>query len=110
MYKYQCSKNDCGTSWNLKEGNLNGFVLTCPVCSKGRGLFSGQIQNRYEHKNKDGVEEMVIMVDGDTVKTVEEFTSRIDEFIRKHSLKVVSKDIESTGKNITCSLQYKLGN
>lgn len=42
MYKYQCSKKECGHKWELHEGNLNGFTLTCPVCGKGRGLFIEQ--------------------------------------------------------------------
>ena len=39
MYKYQCSKENCGNTWTLQEGYLNGFTLTCPYCGKGRGIF-----------------------------------------------------------------------
>ena len=45
MYKYQCSKDDCGSTWTLQEGCLNGFTLTCPYCGKGRGLFIAQFKN-----------------------------------------------------------------
>lgn len=59
MYKYQCSKKECGKTWTLEEGCLNGFTLTCPVCGKGRGIFVEQIkpgvpadENRSRTQNK----------------------------------------------------------
>lgn len=58
MYKYQCSKKECGNTWILQEGNLNGFTLTCPSCGKGRGVFVGQlkkdqdIDRDFNNKNK----------------------------------------------------------
>lgn len=45
MYKYKCSKKDCGNTWTVQEGCLNGFTLTCPACGKGRGLFEAQMKN-----------------------------------------------------------------
>jgi uncharacterized protein (DUF983 family) len=44
MYKYQCSKKECGNTWILQEGFLNGFTLTCPSCGKGRGIFVAQLK------------------------------------------------------------------
>jgi hypothetical protein len=45
MYKYQCSKKECGNTWILQEGSLNGFTLTCPACGKGRGVFMAQVKS-----------------------------------------------------------------
>lgn len=49
IYKYQCSKNDCGHTWVVTSGNLNGFVLTCPHCGKGRGIFVEQIKKENDN-------------------------------------------------------------
>lgn len=108
MYKYQCSKNDCNAAWTLREGRLNGFVLTCPVCGKGRGIFVSQSKNEGEQANNDRTEEMVITMDIDFAKSVEDFTIKIDGFVKNHSLLVLSKEIESSGRNIVCSIRYKI--
>lgn len=52
MYKYKCSKKDCGNTWTVQEGCLNGFTLTCPICGKGRGLFISQMKNNGENENE----------------------------------------------------------
>ena len=51
MYKYKCSKKDCGNIWTVQEGCLNGFTLTCPMCGKGRGIFISQMKNNGEIEN-----------------------------------------------------------
>lgn len=51
MYKYKCSKKDCGNTWTVQEGCLNGFALTCPKCGKGRGLFIAQMKNNGDNEN-----------------------------------------------------------
>lgn len=56
MYKYKCSKKDCGNIWTVQEGFLNGFTLTCPVCGKGRGLFISQMKNNNETEIEEGQE------------------------------------------------------
>jgi hypothetical protein len=110
MYKYQCSKQDCGCSWTLHEGNLNGFVLTCPVCGKGRGLFVSQSRREMDKLKNDGTEEIIISVNSSSAKTVEELNIRIEEFLTKHSLILVEKDIESKGNEVVCTLKYKMKN
>jgi uncharacterized protein (DUF983 family) len=52
MYKYKCSKKDCGNIWTVQEGCLNGFTLTCPLCGKGRGLFISQVKGAGETDGK----------------------------------------------------------
>lgn len=52
MYKYKCSKKDCGNTWTVQEGCLNGFTLTCPLCGKGRGLFVAQMKNNEEVESR----------------------------------------------------------
>jgi hypothetical protein len=52
MYKYKCSKKDCGKIWTVQEGCLNGFTLTCPICGKGRGLFISQMKNDGDNENE----------------------------------------------------------
>ncbi len=108
MYKYQCSKDDCGAVWTLREGKLNGFVLTCPVCGKGRGLYIAQAKNEYERSVNDRAEEITITIGANSAGSVDGLDLKINEFIKKHSLQVVTKSIEASGKNIVCSVQYKL--
>lgn len=109
MYNYQCSKIECGSSWTLNEGKLNGFVLTCPICGKGRGMFISQTKRDNDKiKRSDGIEEMVISVNSSSAKAVEELDEKIDEFVRKHSIVVLSKDIEVKGAEVVCKLQYKI--
>lgn len=57
MYKYKCSKKDCGHTWTVQEGCLNGFTLTCPLCGKGRGLFVSQTKGVVETESSGGEEE-----------------------------------------------------
>lgn len=109
MYNYQCSKIECGSTWTLNEGKLNGFVLTCPICGKGRGMFISQTRRDYDKvKRSDGIEEMVISVNSNSAKAVEELGEKIDEFIKKHSITVLSKDIEAKENEVSCKLQYKI--
>lgn len=108
MYKYQCSKQDCGSSWTLNEGNLNGFVLTCPVCGKGRGLFIAQTKREINSLKNDGTEEIIISVNSNSGKSVEELNARLEEFITNHALILVEKGIESTGKEVVCTIKYKI--
>ena len=110
MYKYQCSKLECSSTWTLNEGKLNGFVLTCPICEKGRGIFISQLKREIDQFKKDGVEEMVISVNSNSAKTVGELGAKIDEFVKKHALTIVSKDIESKGHEVVCKLQYIIKN
>lgn len=109
MYKYQCSRNECSSNWLLKEGNLNGFVLTCPVCGKGRGLFVAQTKTEGE-KLKENCEEIIISVNSSSSKTVEDMEMCVEEFRSKHSLVIISKDIEVIGNEIVCSIKYKIEN
>lgn len=108
MYKYQCSKQDCGSSWTLHEGNLNGFVLTCPICGKGRGLYVSQSKREIDKLKSDGTEEIIISVNSNSAKSVEELNKMIDEFLIKHALILVGKDIESTGTEVICTIKYKI--
>jgi hypothetical protein len=108
MYKYQCSKDDCGTKWIVREGTLNGFVLTCPICGKGRGLYVSQIKDGHDQPKEERKEEITIEVDVNSVKTTEELNLKINEFIKKHSLQVISKNVEAAGKSFLCNIQYKL--
>lgn len=109
MYTYQCSKSECGSTWTLNEGKLNGFVLTCPICGKGRGMFLSQTKNDSDKmKRNDGVEDMVISVNSNSAKAIEELAVKIDEFIKNHSITLVAKDIEARGNEVICRLQYKI--
>jgi hypothetical protein len=108
LYKYQCSKDDCGSRWTLKEGNLNGFVLTCPICGKGRGLFVSQTQRELDKFNNDGLEEIIISIIRDSVKSIEEVNQKIEEFRKKYSLIFSEKNIEWTEKEIIFTIQYKI--
>jgi hypothetical protein len=107
MYKYQCSKIDCSSTWTLNEGKLNGFVLTCPICSKGRGIFISQTKREIDQFKNDGFDEMVISVNANSAKSVEALGEKIDEFIRTHSLTVSERNIESTSTEVICRLLYK---
>ena len=108
MYKYQCSKTECGTTWTLHEGRLNGFVLTCPICEKGRGLFISQAKNIEEKINNDSVEEITITLNLSAAKSKEELLEKIDQFCEKYSLEMVDKNIDSTKKEIVCRIKYRL--
>lgn len=108
MYKYQCSKDDCSTTWIVREGTLNGFVLTCPICGKGRGLYVSQMKDGHDQPKEERTEQISIEVDINSAKSLEEINLRISEFIKKHSLQVVSKNIETAGKSVLCNIQYKL--
>ncbi len=110
MYKYQCSRQECGCIWSLQERNLNGFVLTCPVCGKGRGLFVSQVKRDADKPFEVGVEEIIISMNVNSLKSVEEMNDIIEEFRKRNSLIVVDKDIQSTGKEIVCRLLYKIKN
>jgi len=110
MYKYQCSRPECGSSWALQERNLNGFVLTCPICGKGRGLFISQEKRDSDKPFEIGVEEVVITVQANSAKSIEEMNERIEDFRKRNSLNIVEKDIQSTGKEVICKLVYKIKN
>ncbi|MCX7746505.1 MAG: hypothetical protein N2645_06405 [Clostridia bacterium] len=104
MYKYQCSKQDCGTIWALNEGRLNGFVLTCPICGKGRGIYLEQLKGN----SLAGEEEIIITLNSGSNLTTEEVQEKIDHFIDKYALHVISNKIENMGSQVTCVIQYKL--
>ena len=110
MYTYQCSKHECGTTWTLNEGSLNGFALTCPICGKGRGLFVSQTKRSINKLNNEGIEEMVISVNSSSARTIEEVQKHLEDFKKKNSLIIISKDMESTGKEVVCKIQYKITN
>jgi hypothetical protein len=109
MYNYQCSKIECGSTWTLNEGKLNGFVLTCPICGKGRGMFISQTRRDVDKMKKSGgIEEMVISINSNSAKAVEELDIKIEEFVRNHSITLISKDIEAKENEVSCRLQYKI--
>lgn len=108
MYKYQCSKPECGTTWTLNEGKLNGFVLTCPICGKGRGLFVSQTKREFSETNKDGIETMVISVGAASVKSALEIEELVSAFVKKHTLTEIGKDVQSNGHEYVCTLHYKI--
>jgi len=108
MYKYQCSKQDCLSTWTLQEGKLNGFVLTCPICGKGRGIFIEQVQRKIPLKTDESVEETVITVSSTSAKKVEELNTRIEELKKLYSFNIISKNIESRGNECVCTLLYKV--
>ncbi|MDP4182979.1 MAG: hypothetical protein Q8942_18070 [Bacillota bacterium] len=107
MYKYQCSKDDCKTFWALNKGNLNGFVLTCPICGKGRGLFVSEYRGEVGNNKIHMTDEMIIWVNNSNLKSISEIESKVDNFIKRNSLLVVSKEFESVGNEFVCCLQYK---
>lgn len=109
MYNYQCSKIECGCTWTLNEGKLNGFVLTCPICGKGRGMFISQTRNDTDKiKKSDGIEEMVVSVNSNSAKAIEELDLKIEEFVKNHSITLLSKEIEAKENEVICRLQYKI--
>ncbi|GEM_PF-4297985 len=108
MYKYQCSRHECGTTWTLQEGKLNGFVLTCPICSKGRGVFVSQTKREIDQLKKEAIEEMVININSKSAKTIEEVNLKIEELKKNYSLEIIDKKLESTGKDVICSIKYKI--
>ena len=59
-------------------------------------------------KKNDGVEEMEISMNSNSAKAIEELGDKIDEFIKNHSITLVSKDIEAKENAIICRLYYKI--
>lgn len=110
MYKYQCSKQECRSIWTLQEGNISGFALTCPLCGKGRGIFMSQTKREINRNNNEGIDEIIISVSSNYAKSVEELNHKIEEFREKYSLLILEKNIESTGTEVVCKIQYKLKN
>ena len=108
MYKYQCSKPECGATWTLNEGKLNGFVLTCPICGKGRGIFASQSKREFNEASKDGIETMVISVGGAAAKSAAEIEAQVGSFVKRHGLMEVSKDVHSNGNEYVCTLHYRI--
>jgi len=108
MYKYQCSRQECGTLWTLPEGNLNGFVLTCPICIKGRGIFVSQTKRKMQKLKSDTTEEMTIIVPSKDAKNIEDVNIKINELSKRLPINIIDKKIESTGKDIVCKIKYKL--
>jgi hypothetical protein len=49
-------------------------------------------------------------VEANTIKSAEDFEIKISDFIKKHSIQVVSKSLDTSGKNYVCTLQYRLKN
>lgn len=106
MYKYKCSKQECGSTWTLNEGNLNGFVLTCPICGKGRGVFVEQTKRQLSLNINDGIEEMTITAGEDIIKSTEELSRRVDAFVKKNSLKLAEKNMSAAGRELACTFTY----
>jgi hypothetical protein len=93
MYKYMCSKQECASSWTLQEGFLNGFVLTCPICSKGRGIFIYQNSRKLPIRKSDPYDQMIITignVDPDSMNSVKE---RLEELRKSYSLNVIDNGL-----------------
>lgn len=109
MYKYQCSKNECSSSWALNEGSLNGFVLTCPVCGKGRGIFVAQIKKDRDQHKHEKEEEIIISVGHSQVKTAQDINGMIEEFGKKYSLSILEKNVEFKQEEVICRIYYKAG-
>ncbi|MCX8131939.1 MAG: hypothetical protein N3I35_17805 [Clostridia bacterium] len=107
MYKYQCSSLECGSMWTLHEGCLNGFVLTCPICGKGRGLFISQTKREIDIKKNSKEEEMTIEIRKDTGKSVEIINERIEELRKKHYFSITEKSIDTSGNEIICRIRYE---
>lgn len=110
MYIYQCSKEKCQSKWILQEGKLNGFLLTCPVCGKGSGIYVSQIKGENQIKPNHETEEITICIDASKVSSGDEAESLVSEFIKRHSLCVVSKIDKSTEEEMIFTIQYKFKN
>ncbi len=103
MYKYQCSRQECRTEWYLGEGHLNGFVLTCPICGKGRGVYLAQ--EKRDHDKKNIHDEIIIIVDANYIKSAEEMEKQLEIFKNRYSINILNKNIEVNGREIVCALQ-----
>lgn len=109
MYKYQCSKNECQCTWTLPEGSLNGFVLTCPICGKGRGVFVEQIKTNEVKYMPVLIEEMTIAINpSNAALSLDDLNIRIDEFGEKHSLNIIDKKVDMGSKEILCTIKYRI--
>ena len=59
-------------------------------------------------KRNDGIEEIIISMNSNSAKALEELEEKINEFVKNHGIFMVSKDIETKGNEVTCRLQYKI--
>lgn len=105
MYTYQCSREACLAQWTLNQGKLNGFVLTCPVCGKGRGIFASQGQRVLEKEEDDN---MTIVVNLKKYPDIDEVNRLIEEFRTKHAFTIFTKNIEKTDDSMVILIKYKI--
>jgi uncharacterized Zn finger protein (UPF0148 family) len=106
MYKYKCSKEECQSTWTVGKGALNGFILTCPICGKGRGIFEGQTSNEISASLEEKAEEMIISVNKDYIDSIDELNKRIDEFTNNTNIKILKKEIESLKTTTEVKIEY----
>lgn len=113
MYKYRCSKQDCGAVWTLQEGDISGFLVTCPVCGKGRGIYVTQLEKKVPEKdsfNKD-ILNMVVSVRQEVLESLDEFKERIEEFCINNSFMILETSLDSRDAEVNFLIRYKrLGN
>jgi len=107
MYTYICSKNECQAIWTANEGNLNGFVLTCPLCGKGRGIFIGQTQRQLNILKTDGHEEMIIKANIKAFDNIRDLENKLNEFALRYNLNLIDKEIDTSDDGYSCRLKYK---
>jgi uncharacterized Zn finger protein (UPF0148 family) len=106
MYKYKCSKDECSSSWITDKGTLNGFILTCPICGKGRGVFMSQSSETRRVKLEEQAELMVITVNKQKISSIDELNKKIEEYAKNIKIDIVNKEINSMKDTIEVRIEY----